>query len=266
MQDRLQTPPGRWLTCACDDGQPPARDPAGLRPLHHHRVHDRRGGRPADHLAGHALLPARRSLHRPDHRARVPEEGERRARRTRRSRCSSPTPPAAAPRTRRRCSCRASPRWTTATSTRTASATGASRSRSSPPRSTQLPPKPLRRMFSWYFTRIYVHVRPERVYVWRDGDVAREPELFDAHLEEVRSGHDEEPADEHAPTRGRRAGLGRAAGRAGRALPAGRGLAGGAGRLPVLGAGADHGGPGGAPDPAGRRARWAFPGSPAWRA
>ena len=66
----------------------------------------------------------------------------------------------------------------------------------------QLPPKPLRRMFRWYFNRIYVHVRPERVYVWRDGDVAREPELFDAHLEEVRSGHVEEPLDEHAPTRG----------------------------------------------------------------
>ena len=66
----------------------------------------------------------------------------------------------------------------------------------------QLPPKPLRRMFGWYFTRIYVHVRPERVYVWRDGDVTREPELFDAHLEEVRSGHVEEPVDEHAPARG----------------------------------------------------------------
>jgi hypothetical protein len=37
------------------------------------------------------------------------------------------------------------------------------------------------------------HVRPERVYVWGDGDPAREPRLFDAHLEEVRSGHDEEP-------------------------------------------------------------------------
>ena len=57
-------------------------------------------------------------------------------------------------------------------------------------------------MFRWYFNRIYVHVRPERVYVWRDGDVAREPELFDAHLEEVRSGHVEEPVGEHAPTRG----------------------------------------------------------------
>ncbi len=66
----------------------------------------------------------------------------------------------------------------------------------------QLPPKAIRRMFRWYFNRIYVHVRPERVYVWRDGDVAREPELFDAHLEEVRSGHVEEPVGEHAPTRG----------------------------------------------------------------
>ena len=65
-----------------------------------------------------------------------------------------------------------------------------------------LPPKPLRRMFGWYFTRIYVHVRPERVYVWRDGDVGVEPELFDAHLEEVRSGHAETPDDELAPVRG----------------------------------------------------------------
>ena len=55
------------------------------------------------------------------------------------------------------------------------------------------PPKPLQRFFTWYYTRIYVHVRPERVYVWRGGlDV--DPELLDAHMEEVRSGHNEEPA------------------------------------------------------------------------
>ncbi len=66
----------------------------------------------------------------------------------------------------------------------------------------QLPPKPLRRMFGWYFTRIYVHVRPERVYVWHGGDVSREPELFDAHMEEVRSGHDEEPDEDLAPATG----------------------------------------------------------------
>jgi hypothetical protein len=47
-----------------------------------------------------------------------------------------------------------------------------------------------------------VRVRPERVYVWPDGDATREPRLYDAHMEEVRSGHDEEPAAEHAPARG----------------------------------------------------------------
>jgi Pyridoxamine 5'-phosphate oxidase len=65
-----------------------------------------------------------------------------------------------------------------------------------------LPPKPLRGLFSWYFTRIYVHVRPERVYVWPDGDARKEPRLFDAHMEEVRSGHDEEPPAAHAPAEG----------------------------------------------------------------
>jgi Pyridoxamine 5'-phosphate oxidase len=66
----------------------------------------------------------------------------------------------------------------------------------------QLPPKFLERLFFWYFTRVYVHVRPERVYVWPDGDAAREPQLFDAHMEEVRSGHDEEPSSAHAGTEG----------------------------------------------------------------
>ena len=65
-----------------------------------------------------------------------------------------------------------------------------------------LPPEPVRGLFNWYFTRIYVHVRPERVYVWEDGDSAKEPQLFDAHMEEVRSGHDEEPPGEHAPAAG----------------------------------------------------------------
>jgi Pyridoxamine 5'-phosphate oxidase len=66
----------------------------------------------------------------------------------------------------------------------------------------RLPPKPLRGLFDWYFTRIYMHVRPERVYVWPDCDATREPRLFDAHLEEVRSGHDEEPPAGHAPAEG----------------------------------------------------------------
>ena len=54
------------------------------------------------------------------------------------------------------------------------------------------PPTFLQRMFDWYYKRIYVHVRPERVYVWRAG--SDEPALFDAHMEEVRSGHSEEPS------------------------------------------------------------------------
>ena len=53
------------------------------------------------------------------------------------------------------------------------------------------PPDPVKRFLSWYFTRIYIHVRPERVYVWEDART--EPQLFDAHMEEVRSGHSRSP-------------------------------------------------------------------------
>lgn len=67
------------------------------------------------------------------------------------------------------------------------------------------PPRFVRGWFDWYYTRIYVHVRPERVYVWAEGDVTREPELFDAHMEEVRSGHVEEPEQPHAEPTGDRA-------------------------------------------------------------
>jgi pyridoxamine 5'-phosphate oxidase-like protein len=66
-----------------------------------------------------------------------------------------------------------------------------------------MPPKPLQRLFSFYYTRLYIHVRPERVYVWPGGDPTREPRLFDAHIEEVRSGHDEEPPAPHASAAGR---------------------------------------------------------------
>jgi hypothetical protein len=60
------------------------------------------------------------------------------------------------------------------------------------------PPTPIRRMLDWYYARIYIHVRPERVYVWQRGDTADEPQLYDAHMEEVRSGHSEEPDRFHA--------------------------------------------------------------------
>jgi hypothetical protein len=65
------------------------------------------------------------------------------------------------------------------------------------------PPKPIQRRLGWYYTRIYIHVRPERVYAWSSGELEAEPELYDAHLEEVRSGHSEEPERFHAdPERG----------------------------------------------------------------
>jgi hypothetical protein len=60
------------------------------------------------------------------------------------------------------------------------------------------PPAPIRKALRWYYARIYVHVRPERVFVWPDGDVTKPPEVHGAHLEEVRSGHSEEPAEPHA--------------------------------------------------------------------
>jgi hypothetical protein len=64
------------------------------------------------------------------------------------------------------------------------------------------PPAFLKRLFGWYYTRIYVHVRPERVYFWEQGDLTREPHLYDCHMEEVRSGHDEEPETEQLPPAG----------------------------------------------------------------
>jgi hypothetical protein len=61
-----------------------------------------------------------------------------------------------------------------------------------------LPPERIQRLFAWYFTRIYVRVRPERVYVWPEADIAQEPELYGSHMEEIRSGHSEEPDRFHA--------------------------------------------------------------------
>ncbi len=64
------------------------------------------------------------------------------------------------------------------------------------------PPAAVQRRLSWYYTRIYIHVRPERVYAWPGGDASAEPELFDSHMEEVRSGHSAEPDRFHADPRG----------------------------------------------------------------
>src|SRR5215212_9409133 len=64
------------------------------------------------------------------------------------------------------------------------------------------PPKLLRGMFGWYYTRIYVRVRPERVFVWPTANPAEPPTLRDARLEEVRSGQSEEPLEPRAPAAG----------------------------------------------------------------
>lgn len=64
------------------------------------------------------------------------------------------------------------------------------------------PPAPIRRLLRWYYARIYVHVRPERVFVWADGDLTKPPAVHDARIEEVRSGHSEEPAQPHAEAAG----------------------------------------------------------------
>jgi hypothetical protein len=64
------------------------------------------------------------------------------------------------------------------------------------------PPAFLQRQFSWYYTRIYVHIRPERVYVWPHGAHDSEPEIYDSHMEEVRSGHIEEAETAHVEPEG----------------------------------------------------------------
>ncbi|MCW3004372.1 MAG: pyridoxamine 5-phosphate oxidase family protein [Conexibacter sp.] len=47
-----------------------------------------------------------------------------------------------------------------------------------------------------------LQVHPERVYAWGSDDPDAEPRLFDAHLEEVRSGHNEEPEVGHPEPEG----------------------------------------------------------------
>jgi hypothetical protein len=64
------------------------------------------------------------------------------------------------------------------------------------------PPEFMRKRLGWYYDRIYVHVRPERVYTWPGCDPGEEPQLLDSHIDEVRSGHDEEPESPPVPPSG----------------------------------------------------------------
>jgi pyridoxamine 5'-phosphate oxidase-like protein len=71
------------------------------------------------------------------------------------------------------------------------------------PASTEMaPPEFLKRFFLWYYARLYVYVRPERVFVWPGGDATAEPQLLGTHLEEVRSGHVQEPEGPPPPPDG----------------------------------------------------------------
>jgi Pyridoxamine 5'-phosphate oxidase len=63
-------------------------------------------------------------------------------------------------------------------------------------------PRILHRAFAWYVNRIYIKARPERVFVWPAGDPAQPPQILGSHLEEVRSGHSEEPLEAHEPPAG----------------------------------------------------------------
>jgi hypothetical protein len=61
------------------------------------------------------------------------------------------------------------------------------------------PPGPLGRRFDWYFTRIYLHVRPERVFVWRAGDASVEPDVVNSGNEEVEVDEPGSPDREPVP-------------------------------------------------------------------
>ena len=65
------------------------------------------------------------------------------------------------------------------------------------------PPKSCERCFAWYFARIYVHVRPERVYVWPTA-TRRRAELSTRTWRRSARGHNEEPEDAARARRGRR--------------------------------------------------------------
>jgi hypothetical protein len=65
-----------------------------------------------------------------------------------------------------------------------------------------LVPRVLRGALGWYVFRIYIKIRPERVFVWPAGELTEPPQIHDSHVEEVRSGHSEEPLEAHEPPTG----------------------------------------------------------------
>ena len=174
---------------------------SGSSSVRHDRVHD--GGRegPADHVAvtPYYQRGRRRSTSRPG--LAIRRRPTTRARNPKVSLLFSD--PIGTGLDAAWCWSRALRRWTTATSTPTASATGASRREAA--RDQDCIRRSHAGLFNWYYTRLYVDVRPERVYVWPDGDLTSEPELLDSHMEEVRSGARRGARGGVARSRGRRA-------------------------------------------------------------
>ena len=73
------------------------------------------------------------------------------------------------------------------------------------------------RLLAWYFTRIYIHVRPERVYVWARRRRRRASRSCSTRTwRRCAPATTRSPSEAHAGAGGRRRGLGRADGRAGR--------------------------------------------------
>jgi len=64
------------------------------------------------------------------------------------------------------------------------------------------PPPFIRKSMGWYYKRIYIYVRPERVFVWPKGDFSEEPTLYGARMEEVRTHHSAEPETGPPPPEG----------------------------------------------------------------
>jgi hypothetical protein len=72
----------------------------------------------------------------------------------------------------------------------------------SEPRAFDLPEPPMVLVQGTARVRAEIRVRPERLYVWPGADLETEPRLYDAHVEEVRSAHNEEPEVGHPPPEG----------------------------------------------------------------
>ena len=194
-------PPARVGESRRDDRQPASLGPRALRPLRHHRVHDRRrarrqpitwpvtpyytdGGPTIDVSTGLGYPKKADDAKAPERRPALLRPDRQRAR-------------AAA-----QVLVRAPPRWTTPTSPRTGSATGASQRQAALDQGhapSEAGPGDVQLVLH---ADLRPRAGPARLHLAR-GDVTAEPELHDAHPEEVRSGHSEEPPEDHGAPQGR---------------------------------------------------------------